>query len=142
VAAVREWNELHKQVAESNQPLDYGEIETVDSVTDPHAMSRATYNGLIEGLRANGLPDSAEKHIRELDAGIRTDRPTTGDGRACQIAKDRLLADPDFARKVLSNDIKANAMLADLNRVIVYAGDDGKPASEYLLKKLADRGLR
>ena len=104
-------------------------------------MSRAAYNGLIEGLRANGLPDSAEKHIRELDAGIRTDLPTTGDGRACQQAKDRLMKDPEFARKVLSNDLQANAMLADLNRLIVYAADDGKPASEYVLKKLADRGL-
>jgi hypothetical protein len=71
-------------------------IEVVDAVSDPNAVNRATYNGLIEALREQGLPASAEQYVRDLDSGKRTDRPTQGDGAACRQALDRLMKNPEF----------------------------------------------
>src|SRR5262249_15203486 len=94
-----EFETLTQQVAAAgDQPVDMP-IETVNSVDDPHALSREAYSGLIDGLRSHGLPDTAEQYIRDLDAGRRTDRPTAGDGLACRQALDRLTADAGWRER-------------------------------------------
>src|SRR5262245_46472327 len=83
-----------EQLTERAQVGDVApEIETVDAVSDLHALPRAAYSGLIDGLREQGLPETAEQYMRDIDAGRRTDRPTAGDGLACQQALNRLTAD-------------------------------------------------
>jgi len=46
------------RLASGGEQEPIGLIETVDSVTDPQAVSRATYAALLDGLRENtgGLP--------------------------------------------------------------------------------------
>jgi hypothetical protein len=131
-----EFDRLTGLVAGSDEsPNDL--IETVDSVTDPHALPRAAYNGLIDGLRDGGLPDTAEQYIRELDQGIRDDRPTQGDGLVCKEMIDRLLKDPSFREKYLAGEIGAVNTLNALNRIVSYAADDGRPLSAEVAAQLA-----
>jgi hypothetical protein len=112
-----------------------GDIETV---TGPYALRRAHYEGMIDGLRDGGLPDTAEQYIRELDAGLREDRPTQGDGHACQQMIDRLLKDAGFREKYLAGDIAAVNNINALARIVSYAADDGKTLSEDVAKQLAN----
>jgi hypothetical protein len=130
-----EFTKLTEMVANSDEsPSDY--IETVDSVTDPHALPRTAYNGLIDALRDGGLPADAETYMRELDAGLREDRPTQGDGAACKQTIDRLLKDAGFRQKYLSGDIAAVNNINALNRIIAYAANDGQPLSDDVMKQL------
>jgi hypothetical protein len=117
-------------------------VEVVDSVTDPQALSRAAYAGLIDGLREGGLPASAEQYLRELDDGRRTDRPTAGEGLACRQALDRLTANADFCRRLMSGDIGARNLFNTLNRVIAYAANDDKPIGPEIDRFLTELGLR
>jgi hypothetical protein len=116
------------------------ELEVVDSISDPNAMTRERYDGLLEGLREQGMPESGEKYVRDLDSGVCTDRPTAGDGAACKQALDRLTRDPEWARKVLANDPAANTLRTKLGNVIALAGDDDKPVTPELAKWLAGLG--
>src|SRR5262245_43858162 len=77
-----EFQRLTELAAGGDGPLG----EVVDGISDPHAVSRDTYAAMFDGLRAQGLPASAEQYMRDLDAGRRADRPTAGDGAACQQA--------------------------------------------------------
>ena len=103
-------------------------------------MPKERYDGLLEGLREQGMPESGEKYVRDLDSGVRADRPTAGDGAACKLALDRLTRDPEWARKVLANDPAANALRTRLGATIALAGDDGKPVTPEVAKWLAGLG--
>ncbi len=137
--AVAEFNRLSEQARHSTSDTT---IETVDAVSDPSALSRAAYDTMIDGLREQGLPESGEQYIRDLDTGKRTDRPTAGDAAACRQALDRLTKDGDFARKVLAGDPAANALRSKLGNVVALAADDGKPISPEVVKTLEALGLR
>jgi hypothetical protein len=117
-------------------------VETVDGVSDPQALSRAAYNGLIDGLRAGGLPASAEQYMRDLDAGRRIDRPTAGDGLACRQARARLIQDAEWRQRLLNGDVKANNLRNVLDRIIAYAADDSKPVMPGVHEWLTELGLR
>jgi hypothetical protein len=117
-------------------------IETVDAVTDPHALPRAAYAGLIDGLREQGLPQGAEQYMRDIDAGRRTDRPTAGDGAACKQALDRLIADVGWRQRYESGDIGARNLAATLSRVIAYAAADDRPITAETDRALISLGLR
>jgi pentatricopeptide repeat protein len=136
VAATKEFKALTEQVASGDQPLAF-ETEVVDALTDPNAMPRETYNGLIAGLREQGMLADAEQYLRDLDSGARTDRPTAGDGLACKQALDRLSRDAAFARAVFDGDVAANALRTALGNVIAMAADDGKPVSEAVQRELS-----
>jgi hypothetical protein len=140
VAVRREFTELTAQVANSTEALGGTELEVVDSISDPNAMTRDRYDGLLEGLRESGMPESGEKYVRDLDAGTRTDRPTAGDGAAAQAAVNRLTKDPEWAKKVLAGDMAANALRTRLGNVIALAGDDGKAVTPEVSKWLAGLG--
>jgi hypothetical protein len=137
--AVAEFSRLSEQAKHSTSDLT---IETVDAISDPSALSRAAYDTMIDGLREQGLPESGEQYIRDLDTGKRTDRPTAGDAAACRQALDRLTKDADFARKVLASDPTANALRTKLGNVVALAADDGKPISTEVAKTLEALGLR
>jgi hypothetical protein len=117
-------------------------IVTVDAVSDPNALSRTAYNGLIDGLRDHGLPDRAEGYIRDIDSGRRLDRPTAGDGLACRQILDRLTNDAEWRQRVLNGDIRANDVRNMLARIIAYAADDNKPITPETHQMLAGLGLR
>lgn len=140
VAARREFTELTAQVANSAGPLGGTELEVVKLISDPNRMPKERYDGLLEGLREQGMPESGEKYVRDLDSGVRADRPTAGDGAACKLALDRLTRDPEWARKVLANDPAANALRTRLGATIALAGDDGKPVTPEVAKWLAGLG--
>jgi hypothetical protein len=137
--AVAEFNRLSEQARHSTSETT---IETVDAISDPSALSRAAYDTMLDGLREQGMPESAEQYIRDLDSGKRTDRPTAGDAAACRQALDRLTKDADFARKVLASDPTANALRTKLGNVVALAADDGKPISTEVAKTLEALGLR
>ena len=137
-----EFEALTTLAATGDQSLDDLSIETVDSVTDPQALSRAAYNGLIDGLREGGLPASAETYMRDLDAGRRTERPTAGDGLACRQALDRLTSDADWRQRFMSGDIRAQNLFNILNRIVAYAADDNRPVMPGVHKWLTELGLR
>jgi hypothetical protein len=122
-ATKREFDTLSELVAGSADPHETPSplIETVNSVDDPLALSKSRYEGLIEPLRDAGLPQSAEAYIRDLDAGRRTDRPTAGDGAACQQMLDRLIGDRGWREKFSAGDIAANDLFNALSRIIAFA---------------------
>jgi hypothetical protein len=136
-----EFEALTQLVAAGDQSDDLL-IETVDSATDPQALSRAAYAGLIDGLREGGLPAGAETYMRDLDAGRRWDRPTAGEKLACQQALDRLTGDTEWCRRFIGGDVKARNLFNMLNRVIAYAADDNKPIQPWVHQWLTELGLR
>jgi hypothetical protein len=158
ITADSKWNERYRngavaerrefacltELAASGGALDAHEdaIVTVDSITDPHALPPTAYNGLIDGLREQGLPDSAERYIRDLDSGARTDRPTQGDGFVCREVLDRLIKSADWRAAVLRGDPQANNLKNTLDRIIAYSADDGQPVSGTVRQRLAALGLR
>jgi hypothetical protein len=117
-------------------------IVTVDAVSDPNALSRTAYSGLIDGLREGGLPARAETYIRDLDSGRRTDRPTAGDGLACRQILDRLTDDAEWRQRVLNGDIRANDVRNMLARIIAYAAADDRPITPETHRMLTELGLR
>jgi hypothetical protein len=137
-----EFEALTQTIAASGDQSPDVAIETVDAVTDPHALSRAAYSGLFDALREQGLPAHSEQYMRDIDSGRRTDRPTAGDGIACRQALDRLIADADWRKRWSNGDIEVHNLFNTLNRVIAYAADDGKPITPEVQKALADHGLR
>jgi hypothetical protein len=141
-AAMREFRELTEMLAKGSERLDFSEIETVDTVSNPGAIPKAHYEGLLAGLKEGGMIDSAEQYLRDLDTGVRTDRPTAGDGTACRQALDRLMKDPEFVRGALNGELKATKLRVALSNVIAMAADDGQPATEPVLKYLSVLGLR
>src|SRR5262245_46020716 len=116
-------------------------IETVDSISDSHALPRAGYETLLDGLREQGLPEIAEQQIRNLDSGG-TDRPTSGDGVAAKAALNRLTRDPAFGKKYLEGEVEATNLVNGLNRIIALAGDDNQPATAPFNSFLQERGLQ
>jgi hypothetical protein len=137
-----EFEALTQRIAEAGDQAPGQAVETVDSVTDPHALSREAYAGLIDGLRGQGLPDMAEQYMRDIDAGRRTDRPTAGDGVACRQALDRLTADASWRELYLSGDLATHKLVNTLNRIIAYAGTDDKPLTPQVASALERLGVR
>jgi hypothetical protein len=141
---VREFNDLSALIASGgDEAAGISDIiTTVNALEDQQAVSPVAYEGLIGGLRSQGLPDEAEQAIRDIDAGVRTDRPSQGDGAACRQVLDRLIKNPEWRQRVLAGDVRANNLKNALDRVIAYAGNDGQPASDWLRQKLSELGLR
>jgi hypothetical protein len=137
----QEFERLTQQVASGDGPLGI-EVETVDAVTDPHALSRAAYSGLIVGLREQGLPEASEQYIRDLDSGRRTDRPSGADGIAARQALDRLGADFEWRQRYLNGDIRARNLFNALNRIVAFAADDSEPISPEIDRLLVGLGFR
>jgi len=117
-------------------------IETVNAIDDPMATTKARYESLFEPLREQGLPETAEQYMRDLDAGIRTDRPTAGDAEACQRMLDRLSADGEWRQKFFGGDIKAADLFNGLTRITAYAAGTDKSVSPNVRALLDKIGLR
>ena len=138
----REFNELTALAAAGDEQIA-PEVEIVDAVSDPHAVSKANYAALIDAVREQGLPDKSEDYIKSIDSGERNDRPTTGDKYACEAALQRLLRDPAFRANVLRGDTAANNLMNTLVRVIAYAAEeDDQPVSANTVDALNRLGLR
>ena len=137
-----EFESLTRLIAAAGDQSPDLAIETVDAVSDPHALSRAAYSGLFDGLREQGLPAHSEAYMRDIDSGRRTDRPTAGDGVACRQALDRLTSDADWRQRWSNGGIEERNLFNTLNRVIAYAADDNKPITLEVQDALASRGLR
>lgn len=143
VATKAEFQKLTEQVAGGSQSADLPEVEVVDAVSNPGAIPKSHYDGLLSALKDGGMTDSAEQYVRDLDSGARTDRPTAGDGAAARQALGQLMKDPDFRKGVLDGEIQANKTRVALSNVTALANyDDGKPVTEGVLKYLAELGLQ
>src|SRR5262249_5152504 len=86
--------------------------------------------------------ETAEQYMRDIDAGRRTDRPTAGDGLACQQALNRLTADAGWRELYLSGDIATHKLVNTLNRIIAYAAADDKPITPQVASALSALGVR
>jgi hypothetical protein len=117
------------------------DMEIVDCVTNPGALPKAHVEGFYDMFRDFDLPPEAEAHMRALDSGESTDRPTQGDKEAYQRALDKLVKNDEFRRDLLAGDHTAKATMGALCRVIAYAADDGKPASPEFLQSLRAHDL-
>jgi hypothetical protein len=139
----REFSELSElAISDDSGDAPPDLIEVVDSISDPHALSRAAYNGLMDGLREQGLNERAENYIRARDAGLTDFVPTQGDGVAFQAAFERLTRDPEVRSKYLRGDIATQNQINDLRRVVAYAAQDGQPVSAEAVEILTRLGLR
>jgi len=98
-----------------------GLIEVVNGVDNPSALRRRDYEGLMDGLREQGMNDKAEAFLRASDAGLTDYTPTQGDGIAFKQALDRLLKDPAVRQKYLDGDIEVTAKVNNMNRVTAEA---------------------
>jgi hypothetical protein len=141
IAERHEFQALSELAASGDQSPDF-DIVTVDSVTDPHAVSPRVFNDAMDQLRALGLPDAAERYIIDLDRGVRVDRPTQGDKQAARQALDRLVKNPEWRQAVLSGDPRANDVKNALDRISAYASDDGLPITDGMVQQLRALGLR
>ena len=139
---LREFQELTALTAASDAAPDVL-METVDAVSNPSALRYSHYEGLLDGLRENNnLPDITEQYIRDVDAGLRSDAPTEGDGLVFKEAKERLLRDPAVRAKYLAGDIATVTQINNMNRVVALAAQDGQPASDQAITILTRLGLR
>ena len=106
------------------------------------ALRCSHYEGLLDGLRENNnLPAITEQYIRDVDAGLRSDAPSEGDGLLFKEAKERWLRDPAVRARYLAGDLATVRQLNNMNRVVALAAEDGQPASEQAFKILKDLGL-
>jgi hypothetical protein len=88
VATKAEFTKLSEQAAAGEGPLN-PDMEIVDCVTNPGALPKAHVEGFYDMFRDFDLPPEAEAHMRALDSGESTDRPTQGDKEAYQRALDK-----------------------------------------------------
>jgi hypothetical protein len=141
--AGREYAELRAVAATATggDLSSHGIGETVNSLDDPNKQSRRAYDGLIDGLRARGLPDRAKQYLRNMDAGLEVTRPSEGDGIAARRARERLNNDRQFRTAVLSGEVNATNLLGALNRCIAWSVADGRPISDEIRGFLQARGL-
>ena len=117
-------------------------IEFVDGVTSVSTLRRSDYETALDGLRENlNLPAITEQYIRDVDAGLRSDAPTEGDGLVFLEAKKRWLKDPAVAAKYLAGDTATVRQLNNMNRVVALAEQDGQPATEQAITILKGLGL-
>jgi hypothetical protein len=119
VAENREFQQLTTQITAGDHPANL-EIESVDGVTDPSALPRRVYDGLIEAL---GLPEAAEKYVRDIDAGRRTDRPTAAEGVAAKEQLTALIGEAAWRQKFDAGNLEARNQFNALNLAISYAVD-------------------
>ena len=120
-----------------------GLIEVVNGVDNPSALRRRDYEGLMDGLREQGMNDKAEAFLRASDAGLTDYTPTQGDGIAFKQALDRLLKDPAVRQKYLDGDIEVTAKVNNMNRVVALASQvDGQPVTAEAVQFLEKLGLR
>ena len=75
-----------------------------------------------------------------MDAGLRSDAPTEGDGLLFKEAKERWLRDPAVRARYLAGDFATVRQVNNMNRVVALAAQDGQPASEQAIKILKDSG--
>jgi hypothetical protein len=139
---VREFQQLTALAASHDEAPDVM-FETVDAVSNPSALRRSDYETALDGLRENNnLPAITEQYLRDVDAGLRSDAPTEGDGLVFKEAKERWLRDPAVRAKYLAGDTATVRQLNNMNRVVALAAQDGQPASDLAIKILTDLGLR
>jgi hypothetical protein len=120
-----------------------GLIEVVNAVDNPSALRRSHYEGLMDGLRDQGLNERAETFLRTSDAGLTDYAPTQGDGIAFKQALDRLLKDPAVRQKYLDGDIEVTNKVNSMNRVVALASQvDGQPVTDEAVGFLTKLGLR
>jgi hypothetical protein len=119
-----------------------GLIEVVNAVDNPSALRRRDYEGLLDGLREQGMNEKAEAFIRASDAGLTDYLPSQGDGIAFKRALDRLLKDPAVGQRYLAGDIATVNQINNMNRVIALAAPDGQPVSNEGVEILTKLGLR
>ena len=138
---VQEFQNLVALAASGDELPDTG-IEFVDAVSDRNALRRSHYEGMLDGLReTNNLPHITEQYLRDVDAGLRDDAPTEGDGLVFKEAKERWLRDPAVRTKYLAGDTATVRQLNNMNRVVALAAQDGQPASDQAIKILQGLGL-
>jgi hypothetical protein len=136
--AKAEFDRLTGLVANSDEsPSDY--IETVDSVTDPNAQSRAARAALFDGLQAQGFADSAVDYVEGLDRGEIDFRPTEGDGVAAKEILDRLSKSSRWHARIFEEkDPTAIEAMTRLSSVVALAAQDGEAVTPVVEKYIAN----
>ena len=138
---LREFQELTALVAASDDAPQVL-METVDAVSNPSALRYSQYEAALDGMRENNnLPAITEQYIRDIDAGLRSDAPTEGDGLVFKEAKERWLRDPAVRARYLAGDFATVRQVNNMNRVVALAAQDGQPASDQAKEILTKLGL-
>ena len=111
-------------------------------MTSTATLRRSDYETALDGLReTNNLPHITEQYLRDVDAGLRDNTPTEGDGLVFKERKERWLRDPAVRAKYLAGDTATVRQLNNINRVVALAAQDGQPASDQAITILKDLGL-
>jgi hypothetical protein len=140
-ALLREWRELNRVVVEAGSSTPTGHVETTDSVSDPNAVTRREYAGLIDVMRDQGMPDRLEAWLGEIEAG-RGEVPSEGDGVVAHKVWNQLIKNPEYRAKVLNSDPQALQTKMLLSTLKAFAARDGKPISPVIADWLQRHGLR
>jgi hypothetical protein len=130
VEARAEWNRLNELIA-AGEGGPTGLIETVDSISDPNALSRGARQAMFDGLQASGLPDSAIDYLEGLDRGEIDYKPTEGDGVAAAEVLNRLSKNSRWHDRIFKEqDPAAIEAMTKLSSVVAVAAQDGEPVTE------------
>jgi hypothetical protein len=137
VEARKEWDNLNQLIAAEDGNAG-GLIETVDSISDPNAQSRAARAALFDGLQAQGFADSAVDYVEGLDRGEIDFRPTEGDALAAKEILDRLSKSSRWHERIFKEqDPVAIEAMTKLSAVVALAAQDGEPVTEATSKFIA-----
>jgi hypothetical protein len=145
----REFSELTALAAQGDMTDHSSEIEFVDAVSNPSALRKSHYDGMLDAMRENNnLPAATEEFIRAVDRHMATGNyendlmPTEGDGLVFKEAKERWLRDPGVRARILAGDFATVKQFNGMVRVIALATQDGQPATDEAVKILTKLGLR
>ena len=115
-------------------------IETVDSISDPSALSRGAREALYDGLRERGMNAYQESLFREIDGG----RPvyvSEGDAIAARRVLDRLMRNPELrALRMSGASTPYDSDIIALQWAIGHDSKDGRPVTEKAREQLSARG--
>ena len=142
-AQIREFKSLTATMASGGDAKPNVMFETVDAVSNPSALRYSDREAAFDGMRENNnLPAITEQYLRDVDAGLRSDAPTEGDGLVFKEAKERWLRDPAVRAKYLAGDFATVRQFNNMTRVVALAAQDGQPASDEAITILTKLGLR
>jgi hypothetical protein len=138
VEARAAWDRLNELIAADDGGA-IGLIETVDSISDPNAQSRAARAALFDGLKANGFADTGVEYVNMLDCGEATEFVSEGDGKAAKDALERLSKNSKWHDKIFrEHDPSAIEAMTRLSSAAALAVTDGKPVTPVVSKYIAD----
>lgn len=141
-AEVHQAQELHAQAMAAGDMAPDVLIETVDSITDPHAVPRRVYDGLMDGLAERGMNADQEILFRQIDSGKAIANVTEGDATAARQALNKLMRNPELhALRLSGASTEYDATIFALQWAISQNPKDGRPMTQETRERLRELGL-